>query len=115
MSDRIKLFKWDKRNEVGENIVNNFVPVLIAVIILIIYLSAFGILNNFYADACRAAKPGLLWKGLGLICTAIWVIQVVRLVKDDDDYGQGSYPLMFVFIALSFAAFSGFAYPYWSQ
>lgn len=75
---------------------------------LFLFLSAFGLFNNFYATACKDA--GFWWKIPGLISTAVAVWFTYLIVSDAPS--KPSLIGVGIAVALSIGFYCGFGYPY---
>lgn len=95
----------------GEKVVYSVGFGIPVVLFLYLFLSAFGVFHNFYADACAQA-PG--WcKILGLLFTGGLVYSLYLNIKDDKK--APNTLALFLLAALAILSFCAFTYPFWSK
>lgn len=82
---------------------------LLAIGLLFLQLSAFGVFNNYYAAACEAAGWG--WKVAGAFLTAVSVFIFINQSQTHNP-SRGIIILGGIIHVLALCAYAGFSTPY---
>jgi hypothetical protein len=105
------IFQVDDDASTMEKIVDYAVPVFVAVLLLIMNISGWGLLHNCYSQSC--AHAGFLWH---LVATGLFGYGVYFFWRGATDRSTLKMDdgvrtiISFVLFALAFGAYSGFSW-----